>query len=153
RSLGSTSLTTLSSDYKTPRATTSQLPLGHTNNTNNTNGGNNINGANGTNTTNNSNTTQLDLYEPVGAYAYSNNAEADRYARLDAQAIEAKRDTWLSCSTLRALRSVICLDQQDAPNHLIHPASPSHELLITKTLHIGINSRPGTVPVAITPRL
>lgn len=127
--LGATHLTTLSNDYKTHRATGSRIPL---------------------NDARPDQLARLDWYEPAGAYAYANNTEADRYARLAAQAIESTHSIWIGRSSLRELRSGTGFALQDAPINPTHPRATPNDLLITDIQHIGINNLPKAMQDAVT---
>ena len=45
------------------------------------------------------------MYDPAGAYAFADHAEAARYAGLMADAEAARRDGWLGRSTVRSFRA------------------------------------------------
>jgi type VI secretion system secreted protein VgrG len=46
----------------------------------------------------------LESYDPTGIYSYANSAEANRYAKLQQEAHEARNKQWLARSTVRTLR-------------------------------------------------
>ncbi|WP_082672537.1 type VI secretion system Vgr family protein [Luteimonas abyssi] len=116
RQLGSDRLTLLSHDYKRAQALGVDLPL---------------EGA--------EHDVSLAAYDPVGAYAFADAAEAERYAGLMAQAEEARRDGWQGEATARTLRAGTWFRLTQAPG----PADGAPEaLLITRVRQLGVNNLP-----------
>jgi type VI secretion system VgrG family protein len=112
--LGSGRLALLSSDYKSRRATTVQLAL---------------KGGGGA--------SLREVYEPVGAHAFADSAEAERHARLMAEAAEAHWRGWQGRSTVRSLRAGTWLEVQQLPG-----GAESRQWLFTDIRHAGVNNLP-----------
>ena len=112
--LGAGQLTLLSHDYRSGRATTSQLPLA---------GGEQA--------------ALRELYEPVGQYAFASAAEADRYAGLLAQADEAQWAGWQGRGAVRSFRAGQWFALSQWPG-----AAEPPELLLTEVEHLGVNNLP-----------
>jgi len=83
RRIGADRLAVLGHDYKTVRSSTAQLPL----------------------QAGFEPASPLEAYEPGGAYAFANAAEAHRYAGLMAQAREAAGAGWFGQGTARSFRA------------------------------------------------
>ncbi|WP_082132103.1 type VI secretion system Vgr family protein [Luteimonas sp. FCS-9] len=119
--IGSNRLTLLSDDYRSVRALGAGIALEST-------------GAEG----------PLEAYDPVGAYAFADQQEAERYARLMAQADEAGRDRWLGDTTARGLRAGTWF----RPTQLDGQVAPD-ALLVTAIRQVGINNLPVDVRDAV----
>ncbi|MFT4249235.1 MAG: type VI secretion system Vgr family protein, partial [Pseudomonas sp.] len=113
RRLGASQLTVLSSSYARMRASSAQLPLS---------GG-------GT-------ASQREIYDPVGEYAFSSAAEAERYAGLMAQAQEAQWSIWEGEGSVRSFQSGTWFEVAQWP----HGAAPT--LLLTGLTHAAVNNLP-----------
>ncbi|WP_019304234.1 type VI secretion system Vgr family protein, partial [Xanthomonas oryzae] len=127
RRLGSGRLTVLSEDFKTRQARSAQLPLYG-------GGGQSL----------------RELYEPVGMDAFASAQEADRHARLMAQAQEAQWSPWQGRSTVRTLRAGTWFTLTQAPQQ---GQAPPAQLLLTRVWHAGINNLPVDVRAAVQAQL
>lgn len=116
RALGATSLTLLSHDYKTVAATTANAALGA-----------------------GSDSLALELYDPVGAYAFADRDAAQRVAELLAEAHDAHRQRWLGRGTVRSFTAGNWFALLGAPAE--RTAVPD-EVLLTAVWHAGINPLP-----------
>ena len=112
--IGSTALTLLSHDYKTSAFGASVLLDGPADAA-----------------------ATLELYDPVGAYAFANASEATRYAGLLADARMSQCNQWLGQSSVRSFRSGQWFDVLDAPT--------SESLLLVSVWQMGVNTRPDIV--------
>ena len=113
--IGSDRLTLLTDDYKRNRALGIGLPMQGT-------------GAD----------VALDSYDPVGAYAFADAAEAQRYAGLIAQADEAQRDRRIGQATARTLRAGTWFRLTQAAAGI----ADADELVLTGVRQLGINNLP-----------
>ncbi|WP_434026937.1 type VI secretion system Vgr family protein [[Pseudomonas] boreopolis] len=111
RTLGSSQLTVLSHDYRSSRALSAQLPLA---------GGD---------------ATPRELYEPAGQYAYASSAEAERYARLMAQAQEASWSAWEGRGTVRSFTAGQWFAVSQWPGG-------AAQLWLSRIEHVGVNNLP-----------
>lgn len=123
RRLESSALTLLSHDYKSVQALGISVPLDATDT-----------GA------------AREVYDPVGAYAFADHAEAERYGNLLAQAREAQRELWLGRGSVRTFRAGTWFALHDAPSDGERP--PEEALLVT-VQHAGVNDLPRAVRDAI----
>ncbi|MBT0964304.1 phage late control D family protein, partial [Denitromonas iodatirespirans] len=57
----------------------------------------------------------LERYDDAGQYAFADTREADRYARLMMEALEARHTTFVGRGTVRSLRPGTHVDLLDAP--------------------------------------
>ncbi|MFC3551862.1 type VI secretion system Vgr family protein [Lysobacter cavernae] len=119
RRIGSTALTLISDDYKSTQASSTSLSLGE-----------------------DANVARLEVYDPVGAYAFANRDEAERTAGLIAQARDAERATWLGQGTVRTFRAGTWFAPTDAPRD---GETPPEEALLVTVRHAGVNNLPKAV--------
>jgi uncharacterized protein involved in type VI secretion and phage assembly len=119
-SLGAASVTTLSYDYKAKKTVAASVP------TNRQVGGKRA--------------PLLESYDSPGLYAYANADEAQRYARLQMEAIEARNHRWQARSTVRTLRpgTRFTLTQGPLSGHADTP--PVFNVL--RVVSVGINNLP-----------
>ncbi|MEN1926498.1 type VI secretion system Vgr family protein [Luteimonas qiangzhengi] len=117
RRIGADRMTVLGQDYKSVRAIAAQLPL-----------------------QNHGHELTIEDYDPSGAYAFADAGQAERHARLMAQATEAGRERWLGHGTARTLRTGTWFQLTQAP--VAGSGSPPQELLVTGLHHVGINNLP-----------
>ena len=129
RRIGADRMSVLGTDYKTMQAVTAQLPLQHA-------------GHDGV----------LEQYDPGGAYAWADTADAERHARLMAQAAEAGREQWLGHGTARTFRTGTWFRLLDAPSAPgAEAAAP--ELLLVAVEHAGVNNLPVDLREAVRAEL
>ena len=125
RRIGADRMSVLGTDYKTMQSVSAQLPLQHA-------------GHDGV----------LEQFDPAGAYAWATTAEAERYARLMAQAVEAGREQWIGHGTARTFRAGTWFRLLQAPSAEDAGSSPS-ELLLTAVEHLGVNNLPVDLRAAV----
>ncbi|KGM56566.1 type IV secretion protein Rhs [Lysobacter arseniciresistens ZS79] len=118
--IGATALTLLSHDYK-GGALGASIPLGNAADT----------------------AAALEVYDPAGAYAFADHAEAARYAGLMADAEAARRDGWLGRSTVRSFRAGRWLAVRAGVTEL--GGGTPDELLLVAVQQAGINNLPDAV--------
>src|SRR5690606_36341629 len=82
-------------------------------------------------------------YDAVGAYAFGGWHEAQRQARLQAEAREARRNGWQGQGTVRGFQAGCWLALKQAPL----PASAT--LLLVEVIHAGINNLPVDMRTAL----
>ena len=119
RRIGADRLTLLSHDYRTCQASSAQLPL----------------------QAGFESPSPLEAYDHPGAYALAGTDDAERHARLMAQASEAAEAAWFGQGTARSFRAgtFFRLTQAlSAPDADEVPA----EILLTGVRHMGINNLP-----------
>ncbi|MFD0740116.1 type VI secretion system Vgr family protein [Lysobacter koreensis] len=118
--LESTALTLLSFDYKTMQAQTASLAL----------------------RSGDDSAASLEIYDPVGAYAYADRSEAERHAGLIAQARAARANTWLGHGSVRSFRAGHWFALTQGPQ--LDDAAPREALLVA-VHQAGVNNLPKTV--------
>jgi uncharacterized protein involved in type VI secretion and phage assembly len=118
--LGSASVTMLSYDYKARRSVAATVPTNQQ-----------IGGAHAP---------RLESYDTPGQYAYASADEAQRYARLQMEAIESANQRWQARSTVRTLRpgTRFSLTQGPLDNH--RDIAPVYNVL--RVVSVGINNLP-----------
>ncbi|MET3135125.1 type VI secretion system secreted protein VgrG [Oxalobacteraceae bacterium GrIS 1.11] len=79
----------------------------------------------------------LESYDTPGQYAYTNTAQAKRYAQLHMQALEARANAWQMRSTVRTLRSGTQFELTDAP---LKQANTNFAVL--RVFSVGVNNLP-----------
>jgi uncharacterized protein involved in type VI secretion and phage assembly len=82
----------------------------------------------------------LEAYDYAGVYAFANAAEAEHYATLHMQAMEAHSHTYQGLSTLRTLRPGTRFTLTQSPLPQEGDADPA--LTVTHVTSIGINNLP-----------
>jgi type VI secretion system secreted protein VgrG len=112
-------VTWLSHDYKTLASTTASARL---------------DGAQG----------QREAYDPAGAYAFADSREAEHYARLAAQAHEARRHRWEGRATVRTARAGTRFRLSQAPWEATGLDWPDR-FVWSALWHAGINNLPESV--------
>ena len=117
QALGSTALTLLGTDYRTMAAVTASTPLGAGNDT----------------------TAALEHYDPRGAYAFADRAQAERAVTLQAQAMEAQRQRWLGRSTVRHFRAGQGFVLRGAP---VGGPEGAPDMVLLGVWHAGVNPLP-----------
>ena len=125
RRIGADRLALLGTDYRTMQSVGVQLPLQHAG----------LGAA-------------LEHYDPVGAYPWAGTPEAERHARLVAQAAEAGREQWLGHGTARTFRAGTWFRLLQAPSA---PGADGGDpqLMLTCVQHVGINNLPVDLRKAI----
>jgi type VI secretion system secreted protein VgrG len=118
--LGAASVTTLSYDYKTKKIVAATVP------TNQQVGGKHA--------------PRLESYDTPGLYAYANAAEAQRYARLQMEAMEAANQRWQARSTVRTLRPGTRFTLTQGPLSGHSDIAPVYNVL--RVVSVGINNLP-----------
>jgi type VI secretion system secreted protein VgrG len=118
--LGAASVTTLSYDYKARKSVAASVP------TNQQVGG--------------AHAPQLESYDTPGLYAYANAAEAQRYARLHMEAIEAASQRWQARSTVRTLRPGTRFSLTQGPLGSHGDTAPAYNVL--RVISVGVNNLP-----------
>jgi len=118
RSMVSTSVTVLSTDYK-QRDAISATSMGRV--------------ANGTSTQ------ELEVFDSPGAYAYADAFQARRYADLHMETLEARSLVWEGSSTVRTLRAGTRITITGMP---IRRLGPKPAFMVTRVTSIGINNLP-----------
>ena len=111
--------TVLSLDYKAKQSVSASVPTGH-----------NLGGGNAP---------VLESYDAPGLYAYANRAEAERYARLQQEAHEARHQQWLARSTVRTLRPGTRFSLSQSPLDGVDGAAPD-EFVVLEVTSIGVNN-------------
>ena len=156
RSLQSASTTVLAWDYKAKRAVATSVPTAAA-----------FAGKNAP---------RLEAYDPSSPYTYPSSAQAERAARLQQEALEARHKLWLGRSTVRSftagtrfqltdstldvlgeLRQALGASGEDqnsdqAPNQNTDPTA-AKTFLLTHITHAGINNLPKDLSQAIAARL
>ena len=89
---------------------------------------------------------ELESYGVPGQYAYSNSAQAQRYADLQMQGKEARGHLWRGRSTVRTLRAGTRLTVIDAPLQQLGEA-PAFALL--RVTSVGVNNLPSPAVQAL----
>ncbi|WP_332876739.1 type VI secretion system Vgr family protein [Massilia sp. S19_KUP03_FR1] len=125
RSLLSTVVTVLSTDYKRRHNITASSPSRYPN------------GAN---------TQALEVFDHPGAYAYADAFQARRYADLHMETLEARSLTWLGRSTVRTLRAGTRVTITDMPLKRLGRAPA---FTVTRVTSIGINNLPPSATQAL----
>jgi len=89
----------------------------------------------------------LEVYDPAGAYAFADQAEAARYAGLLADARMAERNQWLGQSSVRSLRAGEWFTVLNAPVGWrgADAAVTPDDLLLVSVRQMGINNLPDAV--------
>ncbi|WP_091799362.1 type VI secretion system Vgr family protein [Lysobacter sp. yr284] len=127
RRIASTELTVLSGDYKGLQTQVANVPLGQ--------GGESA--------------ARLEVYDPVGLYAFADRTEAERYAGLLAQARASERTLWLGRGTVRTFRSGTWFALTGAPQA---EADAPAEALLVAVQHAGVNNLPKSIGEAVSAR-
>jgi type VI secretion system secreted protein VgrG len=125
RSMVSTSVTVLSTDYKQRNAIFATSP------------GRVANGAS---------TQEMEVFDCPGAYAYVNAAQARRYADLHMETLEARSLLWEGTSTVRTLRAGTQLTITDLPMKRL---GPRPAFMVTRVTSMGLNNLPSSVQQAL----
>ena len=120
-SLGAASVTTLSYDYKAKKSVAASVP------TNQQVGG--------------AHAPRLESYDTPGLYAYASADEAQRYAQLRMEAMEAANQRWEARSTVRTLRPGTHFSLTQGPLNSQADATPIYNVL--RVVSMGINNLPG----------
>ena len=89
---------------------------------------------------------ELESFDVPGQYAYSNSAQAQRYAEIQMQGKEARGHLWRGRSTLRTLRAGTRLTVIDAPLQQLGEA-PAFALL--RVTSVGVNNLPSPAVQAL----
>lgn len=119
-SLGAASVTTLSYDYKAKQSVAASVP------TNLQVGG--------------VHAPLLESYDTPGLYAYASAAEAQRYARLRMEAMEAANQRWQARSTVRTLRPGTRFSLTQGPLGSQGDTAPVYNVL--RVVSMGVNNLP-----------
>ena len=82
----------------------------------------------------------IESYDTPGLYAYANAAQAQRYAQLQMEAIEARNKLWLAQSTVRSLRAGTRFSLTQGP--LQQPGETPPEYVVLSVTSVGINNLP-----------
>ncbi len=88
----------------------------------------------------------LESFDTPGHYAYANSNQAQRYADLQMEGREARRQLWRGRSTLRTLRAGTRLTIIDAPLQRLGEAPPFTVLRVTS---VGVNNLPSPAQQAL----
>ncbi|MCW5581315.1 MAG: type VI secretion system tip protein VgrG, partial [Luteimonas sp.] len=118
RRLGPAQLSVLGSDYRTGQAVAAQLPLG-------------ADGAPAVG----------EVYDPAGAYAFADAAQAQRHARLLGEAREAQGVRWCGQGGVRSFRAGTAFTVTGAPRS----AEGVEDFLLIALRHAGRNNLPEAV--------
>jgi uncharacterized protein involved in type VI secretion and phage assembly len=118
--LGAASVTTLSYDYKAKKSIAANVP------TNRQVGGKHA--------------PLLESYDTPGLYAYASAAEAEHYARLQMEAMEAANQRWQARSTVRTLRPGTRFSLTQGPLSGHGETAPVYNVL--RVVSLGINNLP-----------
>jgi type VI secretion system secreted protein VgrG len=120
-SLGAASVTTLSYDYKAKKIVAASVPTNRQ--------------------VGSMNAPQLESYDTPGLYAYAGADEAQRYARLQMEALEAATQRWQARSTVRTLRPGTRFSLTQGPLGGHTETAPVYNVL--RVVSMGINNLPG----------
>ena len=120
-SLGAASVTTLSYDYKAKKIVAASVPTNRQ--------------------VGSMNAPQLESYDTPGLYAYASADEAQRYARLQMEALEAASQRWQARSTVRTLRPGTRFSLTQGPLGGHTETAPVYNVL--RVVSMGINNLPG----------
>jgi type VI secretion system secreted protein VgrG len=120
-SLGAASVTTLSYDYKAKKIVAASVPTNRQ--------------------VGSMNAPQLESYDTPGLYAYAGADEAQRYARLQMEAMEAASQRWQARSTVRTLRPGTRFSLTQGPLSGHTETAPVYNVL--RVVSMGINNLPG----------
>ena len=120
RTLHAAITTVLTTDYKAKQAITASVP------TNQEYGGKNA--------------PVIESYDAPGSYAYANSAQAQRYAQIQMEALEARNQLWQAQSTVRSLRPGTRFSLSQGPLNKLGQANPNYVVL--NVTSIGINNLP-----------
>jgi type VI secretion system secreted protein VgrG len=120
-SLGAASVTTLSYDYKAKKIVAASIPTNRQ--------------------VGSMNAPQLESYDTPGLYAYAGADEAQRYARLQMEAMEAASQRWQARSTVRTLRPGTRFSLTQGPLSGHTETAPVYNVL--RVVSMGINNLPG----------
>jgi type VI secretion system secreted protein VgrG len=120
-SLGAASVTTLSYDYKAKKIVAASVPTNRQ--------------------VGSMNAPQLESYDTPGLYAYAGADEAQRYARLQMEAMEAASQRWQARSTVRTLRPGTRFSLTQGPLGGNTETAPVYNVL--RVVSMGINNLPG----------
>jgi type VI secretion system secreted protein VgrG len=88
----------------------------------------------------------IECYDAPGAYAYANNAQAQRYADLQMQAHEARGQIWRGRSTVRTLRAGTRMTVNGLPLQRLGEVA---SFAITRVLSVGVNNLPAPAQHAL----
>jgi len=120
-SLGAASVTTLSYDYKAKKIVAASVPTNRQ--------------------VGSMHAPQLESYDTPGLYAYAGADEAQRYARLQMEALEAASQRWQARSTVRTLRPGTRFSLTQGPLGGHTETAPVYNVL--RVVSMGINNLPG----------
>jgi type VI secretion system secreted protein VgrG len=120
-SLGAASVTTLTYDYKAKKIVAASVPTNRQ--------------------VGSMNAPQLESYDTPGLYAYAGADEAQRYARLQMEAMEAASQRWQARSTVRTLRPGTRFSLTQGPLSGHTETAPVYNVL--RVVSMGINNLPG----------
>jgi type VI secretion system secreted protein VgrG len=120
-SLGAASVTTLSYDYKAKKIVAASIPTNRQ--------------------VGSMNAPQLESYDTPGLYAYAGADEAQRYARLQMEAMEVASQRWQARSTVRTLRPGTRFSLTQGPLSGHTETAPVYNVL--RVVSMGINNLPG----------
>jgi type VI secretion system secreted protein VgrG len=120
-SLGAASVTTLSYDYKAKKIVAASVPTNRQ--------------------VGSMNAPQLESYDTPGLYAYAGADEAQRYARLQMESMEAASQRWQARSTVRTLRPGTHFSLTQGPLSGHTETAPVYNVL--RVVSMGINNLPG----------
>ena len=99
----------------------------------------------------------LEAYDPLGAYAHANSAEAQRYATLAQQHLEAGYEQHLGRSGVRSLRAgtwfTLTQGTDSQLGALLGQDSPATDYLVLGVQHVGLNNLPKDHNAAIAKTL
>jgi type VI secretion system secreted protein VgrG len=118
--LGAAAVSTLSYDYKSKQIVAATVP------TNLAVGGKHA--------------PMLEHYDAPGAYAYASAAEATRYATLQMEAMEVRRQLWRGRATVRTLAAGVRLTLTQGPLKEQRDSPPDY--VVTRVLSAGVNNMP-----------
>jgi len=119
-SLGAASVTALSYDYKAKKIVAASVPTNQQ--------------------VGSTNAPKLESYDSPGLYAYASASEAQRYARLQMEAMEAANQRWHARSTVRTLRPGTRFSLTQAPLGAQSETAPVYNVL--RVVSMGINNLP-----------
>ena len=120
-SIGASSGTVLSYDYKSRKAVSASSP---------------------SRLQNGSKIPPLESYDVAGQYAYASKAQAQRYSDLQMEGCEARRRLWSGRSTLRTLRAGTRMIVLDAP---LNRLSDTPAFTMLRVTSVGVNNLPSPV--------
>jgi type VI secretion system secreted protein VgrG len=122
RTMGAAAVTVLSYDYKTKQAVSASVPTKYP-----------VGGKNAQ---------AVESFDCPGQYAYTNSAQARRYAELQMEAHEARSLVWQGRSTVRTLRAGTRVAITDIPMRQFAAGAP--EFTLVRVASVGVNNLPVT---------